>query len=256
MDTTDLVKEMAQGQYLFLPKAVRKLNQIKKLIQKYVQDEVGFEEVWIPKTIPEKTIGEDRANILGIWDQYLLAVNPYGETEGLEETHILDPLQCLALYQALENETLESLPLRYFDVSGPTYRNEDISKIEVLVKQREFHRAEFVYIGTPAQVRETRDGCLGQLVNLCTDLGLEHRVVEGDGCYQENGDIKDIEVYIPQDNLWLEVAGAAVLYEHLVKAFNITFPQQELWSGCTGIGLERMLYSVLSYEVDLDEHSL
>ena len=246
-----LIKELVvgSGQYAILPQGVKILNKLLCLLNQYIEKEVGFEEVYLPKIIPEETL--EKAEIINRWNDYLISVLPFGKTKGVKERYAMDPLQCLACYQLLEGERLDVSkgPLKWYDHSGPTYRNEDLDKIRPGVKQREFHRAEFVYIGTEEQVKETRNKCLIQLKKLCNDLRLKHRVVEGDSCYHKGGDIKDIEVYIPQRKEWLELAGAAVLYDITTSRFNIKGKDGEkLWSGCVGIGLDRFIYAVVANE--------
>ena len=135
-----------------------------------------------------------------------------------------------------------------------------MDKIEPSVKQREFHRCEFMYIGTKEQVIEIREKCLAQLEKLCNDLGLRYRIVVGSDCYQlKEGEIKDpethkeiaikdLEVYIPHQNRWLEIAGCSALAETMTKRFCIKGKDKEpLWSGCTGVGLNRLLFTLVSY---------
>lgn len=258
-----LVSEFVKGsgQYVLLPKGTKIINAIRTLLAGEIGACLGFEEITVPKIAPLDTFR--KADVLGKWDGYLMAVLPYGATKGITDQYILDPLQCTALYQFLENKemTTEELPLRWLDSSGPTYRNEDSDRIEPLVRQREFHRSEFVYIGTREQVVGIREECLARLEALCLELGFGYRIVVGSGCYQiKDGErempqtvgeipIKDLEVYCPgQDGGgFLEVAGSAVLAAIMTSRFNIKGKDgQVLWSGCTGIGLERMAYALVT----------
>ncbi|MFC1728076.1 aminoacyl--tRNA ligase-related protein [Nanoarchaeota archaeon] len=250
----NIIKEFVKGsgQYTILPEGKRIKNAIEEKLESYLTKEIGFEEVELPKIVPRSTL--EKAGILDRWNDYLISVKPYGETKGVKDEYIMDPLQCLACYQAFEDDTIDVSkgPLKWYDCSGPTYRNEELDKIKPGVKQREFHRAEYVYIGTKEQVEETREKCLSQLIKLCTDLGLKNREVTGDSCYQEGGNIKDVEVYIPHENKWLELAGAAVLHEIVTSKFNIKGENgEQLHSGCTGIGLDRFMYALVSNGVDL-----
>jgi len=147
------------GQYLILPKGTRILNGLKLLLVEYVSDSVGFEEVVLPKIAPLNSF--KKAGILGKWDDYLISAKPFFLTNGVKDEYIMDPLQCTAFYQFHENKRIDVMagPIKWYDYSGPTYRNEDTDKIFPCVKQREFHRAEFMYLGTREQVVETREKC-------------------------------------------------------------------------------------------------
>ena len=236
------------GQYVIKPKGVKLLNIILRLLNERIEIPLGFEEVYLPKIIPFRTV--ETAGIVDKWNDYLISVLPYGETKGVKEQFIMDPLQCLAFYQAFENQVVDVSQgaIKWYDHSGPTYRNENLDKIKPNVKQREFHRAEFVYLGTEEQVRKTRDDGLGRLEKLCQELGLKTRIVYGNSCYQEGGDILDLEIYLPKEKEWLELAGAAVLFDINTSRFKITSTKNEnLWSGCLGIGLNRFMYALIAY---------
>lgn len=258
------------GQYVILPKGTNILNKIYDYLQEYLVRPMRFREIVLPKIIPVETVR--KADILGKWDQYLIVARPFSKTKGVEEDYILDPLQCTAFYQFMESKTVDVSEgaLKVYDRSGPTYRNEDKDKIVPCIKQREFHRAEFVYVGSREQVIETREKCLAQLEKLCNDLGLKYRIVVGSGCYQlrdgeikypetlEEIPIKDLEIWCPgyvnpsyKDNpdemSFLEVVGSSVLAQTQTSRFNIRGKNDDfLWSGCTGIGLDRFIYALVS----------
>lgn len=248
------------GQFLILPQGVKTLNIIYSLLNKYVQDKLCFEEVVLPKIVPADSLR--KADIFGKWDNYLLSVKPFSKTKGVKEEYMMDPLQCTAFYQYFENKTVDvsNGAIKWFDRSGPTYRNEDLDKHEPCVKQRELLRAEFVYMGTKKQVIEIRERCLEQLEKLCMALGLKYRVVVGADCYMlkegelkypENYNpipVKDLEIYIPYQKKWLELAGFSILQNTLTRRFNIQGKSgEELWSGCFGLGLNRFIFVLVSY---------
>ncbi|MCI0503661.1 hypothetical protein L0Y65_03020 [Candidatus Micrarchaeota archaeon] len=250
------------GQYVILPKGTKMMNAIRTLLGREIGGRMGFEEITLPKIAPLDTFR--KADILGKWDDYLIAATPYAGTRGVADTYLLDPLQCTAVYQFLENREMsaEILPLRWLDCSGPTYRNEDSTRFEALVRQREFHRFELAYIGTREQVIGIREECLARLEALLMELGLGYRISVGSGCYQirdgeldtpqapEEIPIKDLEVYCPgreENGAFLEVAGCAVLAATMTSRFKIREKDgNALWSGCTGVGLERMVYALVA----------
>lgn len=250
------------GLFVILPEGQQLYENLKRLIEKKIKYDLRYKQLTLPKISPLSTF--KKANIIGKWDDYLEKMTPFSNTNGVKEDYILDPLQCTILYQYLEGKRINKL-LKFYDASGPSYRNEDLTEIKPLIKQREFHRAEFIYIGTKEEVIKTREKTLEKLEELCNELNLQYRIVIGSGCYQISEDeietpknereipIKDLEIYIPQGFLkknkkahYLEVAGAAALGEIQTKRFNIKKNGKELWSGCTGIGLERLMYSFLS----------
>jgi len=257
----EIVSEFIKGsgQFVILPKGKELLEGLILLLNELLKSELGFQEVVLPKIAPVSTFKQ--ARILNKWDKYLLSVKPFSKTGGVKEEYIMDPLQCTTFYKFFENKVIDTKngALKWCDKSGPTYRNEDLGKVISGIKQKEFHRYEFMYIGTKEQVIQIREACLNKLEQLCKELALEYRIVVGSGCYQlENGEldfpnsvdeipIKDIEVYIPHRKIWLELAGSAALSTTITKNFNIKdINGNYLWSGCTGIGLDRFMYALIS----------
>lgn len=264
-----IIEEFGPGQYVILPKGTKLLNKIYEAMQEHIVRPLNFEEVVLPKMAPVDTF--EKASLVDFpdgkqrqtefpwsWDQYLCAVNPFGETEGVKETYVLDPLQCTVLYQFLKGKTVDVSdgPVKWYDRSGPTYRNESLDSLMPGVKQREFHRAEFMFLGTEEQVTETREQALQQVESLCQSFGLGYRIVVGGSCHRledhevreptsiEDIPVKDVEVYCPGYG-YLEVSGNAVMGNTLTSRFSISGNnEEELWSGCSGIGLNRMMYAI------------
>ncbi|MFA6888497.1 MAG: aminoacyl--tRNA ligase-related protein [Candidatus Woesearchaeota archaeon] len=246
------------GHYVLLPKATTLLRRLDNILETILAQNIGFEEVILPKMAPVETF--QKAGILGRWDSYLLSVTPYSTTQGISEQYILDPLQCTAFYQYHAGKSIDvsEKPLLWYDHSGPTYRNENVPRLRAGIRQREFHRAEFMYLGSPEQVTATRKKCLSALENLCDDLKLQYRIVVGAGCYECNPEenssndiipILDLEIFCPTEskNQWLEVAGCSILETTVTSRFSIKNSNNEsVWSGCVGIGLERFVYALLS----------
>jgi seryl-tRNA synthetase len=266
-----IIGEFTQGQYVILPKGMKILNGIYEALQTYVVKPLNFEEIVLPKMAPVDTFkkaslvdfpdGKQRqSSFPWSWDQYLLTVQPFGETEGVKETYILDPLQCTVFYQFFEGKTIDvsNNPLKWYDRSGPTYRNESLDSLFPGVKQREFHRAEFVFLGTQEQVIHTRERALEQIESLCQSLELDYRIVVGGSCHRledhevreptslDDIPVKDIEIYCPGYG-YLEVSGNAIMGNVLTSRFSIGGSNgEELWSGCSGVGLNRMMYALIS----------
>lgn len=255
-----ILGELTQGHYVILPQGTILLNGIYALLKKYLQIPLSFDEVVLPKVAPVETF--HTAALIPHWNPHLLSANPYAETQGIDEKFILDPLQCTVFYEFHRGKNVDVShgPRKWFDRSGPTYRNESLDELVPGIKQREFHRAEFVYLGAEEQVRDLREQCLGQLEQLFQDLRIGYRIVVGAGCHRFKEDektyshlerdvqVKDIEIYCPgYKPLFLEVSGSSILGNQLTSRFSISGSNGEvLWSGCTGVGLNRMMYAIIS----------
>lgn len=247
------------GLFMILPNGEKLLNVLKDYFAGVLIKKFNFDKLILPKMSPISTYA--KADVLGKWDSYLNKVTPFGKTKGVKEEYILEPLQCIPFYQYLEGKeiNLNKGPVKIYDASGPTYRNEDLDKLKPLVKQREFHRSEFLYLGNKKDVTNLRENIMKELMNLFDKFKMRYRIIVGNGCFEisENEKvfpetirdipIKDIELYIPSSNSWLEIVGASILWNIQTKRFNIkSNNKEELWSGCTGFGLERLMYAFLA----------
>ncbi|MBU0497221.1 MAG: serine--tRNA ligase, partial [Candidatus Thermoplasmatota archaeon] len=72
----------------------------------------------------------------------------------------------------------------------------------------------------------------------------------GDIAEQDTGTI-DFEAYMPyrgsrENSEWLEFQNLSILGDKYVNAFNIKAQKSVLWSGCSGIGLERWTTAFLA----------
>ena len=127
----------------------------------------------------------------------------------------------------------------------------------------EFHRIEPVYIGTREQLLKLRDQLLERYKHVFnTIFELEWRMAwvtpwymqqagqHGELADQDTGTI-DFEAYMPyrgsrKESEWLEFQNLSILGDKYIKAFNIKAQKSELWSGCSGIGLERWAAAFLA----------
>jgi seryl-tRNA synthetase len=174
--------------------------------------------------------------------------------------------QCPTIYWWLSGRTIgtESLPLKVYDrtaISNP-YESGGRHGLE---RVDEFHRIEPVYVGTPEQLLKLREELLKRYAHVFdTILELEWRTAwvtpfylqqaGGVGIEDATERVKgtiDFEAYLPyrgtrEASEWLEFQNLSIVGEKYTKAFTIKTQKGELWSGCSGIGLERWLTAFLS----------
>jgi len=161
--------------------------------------------------------------------------------------------QCPPFWVFVQGRTLpdDSLPIRIFDRSGTSHRYES-GGIHGIERVDEFHRVEIVWIGTPEQVAEEaerlREGYRRIFEEYLDLQWREARVTpwfmaqEGLTEIHENAKIGtiDFEGYLPYRNAWLEFQNVSVNGDKYPKGFSVKLQSgKDLWSGCSGIGLER-----------------
>ncbi len=174
--------------------------------------------------------------------------------------------QCPTTYWWLSGRTIaqDMLPLLVFDRAAISNRYESGGR-HGLERVDEFHRIEPVFLGMPEQLLQLREQLLARYAHVFNDiLELEWRTAWVTPFYMQQAGavgiedeiqrIKgtiDFEAYLPYrgprgTSEWLEFQNLSIVGDKYTKAFNIKAQKGELWSGCTGIGLERWLTSFLA----------
>lgn len=172
--------------------------------------------------------------------------------------------QCPVIYWSFKGKTIkeDSLPVLVYDRAANSNRYESGGR-HGIERTDEFHRIEPVYIGTPDQLFDIRDELIDRYKHVFNDvLDLEWRMAWVTPWYlrqagkidteksKEKGTI-DFEAYMPyrgsrKESEWLEFQNLSIIGEKYTEAFNIKAQKSELWSGCSGIGLERWATAFLA----------
>ncbi len=172
--------------------------------------------------------------------------------------------QCPVLYWSFKGKTIaeQSLPVLIYDTTAISGRYESGGR-HGIERVDEFHRIEPIYLGTRKQLLDLREKLLDRYKHVFNDIfELEWRMAWvtpwymqqagklGDPSEQDTGTI-DFEAYMPyrgsrKDSEWLEFQNLSILGDKYIKAFNIKAQKSELWSGCSGIGLERWTTAFLA----------
>ncbi len=174
--------------------------------------------------------------------------------------------QCPPLWPFFENRTLdlEQMPLKLFDRSGPSMRYES-GGLHGIERVDEFHRIEIVWLGTRKQVSELHKEIIRRYRRIFNHvLDLEWRMAWVTPWFMAQEGLKgladrkheigtvDFESYLPykgsrKDSGWLEFQNASNNGVKYPEGFNVKLSGGEkLYSGCTGIGLERWLATFLA----------
>ena len=174
--------------------------------------------------------------------------------------------QCPTVYWWLSGRTVavDDLPLKVYDRAAISNRYESGGR-HGLERVDEFHRIEPVYLGTSAQLVELREQLLARYRHVFDSvLELEWRTAWVTPFYlQQSGGVGleepgqrvrgtiDFEAYLPyrgprETAEWLEFQNLSIVGDKYTRAFTIRAQKGELWSGCSGIGLERWLTAFLA----------
>ena len=283
------IKHRGRGQWIFGPIPTKIIRVMESIVEDELLKPMNFEEVIIPKAVTwdvwrrsghAKSIYAEiyylcppRTRKPEFWQDIIDEYKITGEIPLKKIKERLDfPIggvsyaQCPPLWPYFENRTLsiDEMPLKLFDRSGPSMRYES-GGIHGIERVDEFHRIEIIWIGTKRQVREIHKEIIDRYKMIFNEiLEIEWRMAwvtpwfmaqEGliglaDNKY-EIGTV-DFEAYLPyrgsrEESEWLEFQNASNNGDKYTRGFNVKLSGgEELHSGCTGIGLERWLATFLS----------
>jgi seryl-tRNA synthetase len=217
-------------------------------------------------------VSEPGLRELGFFEDYTDAVKVFNDTmPGLLKRFLKEPsfclpyAQCEPFYELFSGEVvnLDNPPVKLYDRSGFSFRHE-AGGLRSLERLTAFTRIEIVYLGRPEEVSEIRDGLMEKYVYLLDRvLDMEVRTAEVTPVWMAHAGVVrdverkvpatlDIEAYLPfrgeRDSAeWLEIANASVHYDKYVEWFNIKERRnREVWTGCSGNGIERWIYAFLA----------
>jgi len=168
--------------------------------------------------------------------------------------------QCPTFWVFLQGMTLpnDELPIKVFDRSGTSHRYES-GGIHGIERVDEFHRIEIVWLGTKEQTLEEAERLKSCYKHIFEDiLELRWRMAwvtpwfmaqEGKtGLAEMQGaGTVDYEALLPYNGNWIEFQNLSVNGEKYPRGFTVKAQSGDaLWSGCSGVGLERWTSAFLS----------
>lgn len=178
--------------------------------------------------------------------------------------------QCPPLYWLFRGKKIpeSQLPIKWFDRSGTSHRWE-AGGLKGIERDTEFHRIEIVWLGEKEDVIKIKEQIMEKYKKIFEDiLDFEWRTAWVTPWYmaqagqtgkeetKEKGTI-DFEAWLPwrgsrEKSEWLEFQNLTVAGTKFSDAWNYTTQKnKEVWSGCSGVGLERW-YATLTAQKGID----
>lgn len=279
-------KGPTKGKWFYRPEAAKILKTMEKIAVKEVLEPLGFQEiiesmmvpfeVWVDtghmEGIPNEAyyISEPKTRDPSEWESIVDEIKisrdvPLDKLDKMttEPIYGICYAQCPVMYWSLRNQTIsdDSLPVLVYENSVPSARYESGGR-HGIERVDEFHRIEPVYIGTKEQLLDLKEKLIERYRYVFEEiLELEWRMANVTPFYlqqagkgEEEGNTElgttDFEAYLPyrgsrEDSEWLEFQNLSI-FKKYTEAFNIKSQTKELYSGCTGIGLERWTAAFLA----------
>lgn len=277
---------LGKGKWFYRPPAAAIMRAMEKIALENIVHPLGFTEVIEPMHVSFETwlktghlegmpgeiyyICEPKSRDPKEWERFIDLVKITKEVPAEELVKNLKPprdgvvyAQCPNIYASMRGKTIaeESLPLLLFEHYVPSNRYESGGK-HGIERVDEFHRIEIVYIGRKEQLVDIRDQLIERYKHVFNNiLELEWRMAKVTPFYMQQAGIVgneeekskgtiDFEAWLPyrgdRNKEWLEFQNISIVGDKYTKAFNIKGQKSELWSGCSGIGLERWMVSFLA----------
>ncbi|APH39137.1 serine--tRNA ligase [Methanohalophilus halophilus] len=276
----------SRGQWIHGPQSTKLFRTFEKIVLEELLEPLGYQEMIFPKLVPWdvwKKSGHAKGVYPEIyyvcppktrdpeyWEEVAdhYKVTKEVPTELIKEK-IGDPIgglcyaQCPPFWMYLQGETIptESFPLKVFDRSGTSHRYES-GGIHGMERVDEFHRIEIVWLGTKEQVVKASEELHERYMHIFNEiLDLEWRkawvtpwFMAQEGLAgvsdEQSAGTTDYEAPLPyrgDDGEWLEFQNVSVNGDKYPSGFNVKSQSgDELWSGCSGVGLERWTSAFLA----------
>ncbi|OPY51629.1 MAG: Type-2 serine--tRNA ligase [Methanosaeta sp. PtaU1.Bin060] len=273
----------SRGQWIYGPEATRLFRTFEKIVLDEIIRPLGYSEMIFPK-LDTWDVWKKSGHAQGVYPEIYFVCPPKTRDPAFWEevmdyykvTHEV-PLelvkekidvpiggmcyaQCPTFWGFLQNTTLPSdeLPIRVFDRSGTSHRYES-GGIHGIERVDEFHRIEIVWLGTREQTLAEAERLKERYKHIFEDiLELRWRMAwvtpwfmaqEGKTGLAEmaGAGTVDYEALLPYNGNWIEFQNLSVNGEKYPKGFTVKAQSGDaLWSGCSGVGLERWASAFLS----------
>ena len=273
----------SRGQWIYGPEATHIFRTFEQIVLEEIIRPLGYSEMIFPK-LDTWDVWKKSGHAQGVYPEIYFVCPPKTRDPAFWEevmdyykvTHEV-PLelvkekidvpiggmcyaQCPTFWGFLQGMTLPSaeLPIRVFDRSGTSHRYES-GGIHGIERVDEFHRIEIVWTGTREQALAEAEKLKERYKHIFEDiLELRWRMAwvtpwfmaqEGKtGLAEMSGaGTVDYEAVLPYNGNWIEFQNLSVNGEKYPKGFSVKAQTGDaLWSGCSGVGLERWASAFLS----------
>lgn len=162
---------------------------------------------------------------------------------------ILNYSSCNGLWAAIENKNYPEDLIRYYDNSTPSLRYEG-QATRSLIRLDSFRRFQLVFIGSESKVKEEVLNIESRIDRFFSLLQISTRKVKTTP-WDGNSGSKDRKRYTTDwevplaANLNLELGNVSFNDRVFTKPFHVKCKNEAAYSGCSGLGLQRLIYAIV-----------
>lgn len=264
-----------RGQFIYGPQSTKIFRAFERILFDEIFTPLGYEEMIFPKFVTWD-VWKRSGHAKGIYPEAYYVCTPktrdpeyweevidyYKVTNEVPLDMIMERIenvggmcyaQCPPSWVFLQGKTMpdDILPIKVFDRSGTSHRYES-GGIHGIERLDEFHRVEILWMGTKEQVIEHSKQLQDKyrhIFNVILDIEWREAWVtpwfmaqEGKAGLSELKEVGtiDYEAVLPYSSKLLEFQNVSVNGDKYPKGFNVKLQSgEELWSGCSGVGLQR-----------------
>ncbi|MDD5767936.1 MAG: serine--tRNA ligase [Methanothrix sp.] len=266
----------SRGQWIYGPEGTHLFRVLERIVLEEIIEPLGYREMIFPKLVTWD-VWKKSGHALCVYPEiYYVCPPKTRDPEFWEEVmdyykvtrevpvelvkeKIDNPIggmcyaQCPPSWVFFQGRTLpnEDLPIRIFDRSGTSHRYES-GGIHGIERVDEFHRIEIVWMGSQDQVKEEAEKlkeCYTRIFEEILELRWRMAWVtpwfmaqEGKSGLSEmtGAGTVDYEAILPYNGDWIEFQNLSINGDKYPRGFNVKAQSgEQLWSGCSGVGLER-----------------
>ena len=264
-----------RGQFIYGPQITKIFRAFERILFEEIFTPLGYEEMIFPKFVTWD-VWKRSGHAKGIYPEAYYVCTPktrdpeyweevmdyYKVTNEVPLDMIMERIenvggmcyaQCPPSWVFWQGKTMpdDILPIKVFDRSGTSHRYES-GGLHGIERLDEFHRVEIVWMGTKEQVIEHSKQLQDKYRLIFEEiLDIEWREAwvtpwfmaqEGKAGLSELKEVgtTDYEAVLPYSGKLLEFQNVSVNGNKYPKGFSVKLQSgTELWSGCSGVGLER-----------------
>ena len=169
---------------------------------------------------------------------------------------ILSPTVCFNCFETLKGKKIKS-PIKITAIEN-CYRYESLN-YKTLERLKVYSMREWIFVGNKNFIHTNLMDLVKKFKNIFDKWKLKFRICTASDPFFSNKDIQkkifqysnrlkyELQIYLPFEKKWLAVASFNNHLDTIVKSYNIQFTdKKKIFSGCVGVGYERLLYGYFS----------
>lgn len=155
---------------------------------------------------------------------------------------------CSGLWPGLRGSNFDQ-NIGFFDSRVKTYRNQQ-GRVTSLERLEAFNRFELVYVSSPADADKIHDQLLNNIQEYLIYLRIGFDTLKTGAWFDQSRQVDEcytVDFECPVGDKLIEVGNLSRNADHYTSCYDITVKNQPAVNGCSGMGIQRLVYLFLLY---------